>query len=288
VDQRRIRQGDVHWLALPRPGAVERPHPHVVVQDDVLNDSRIDTVVVCALTSNPHRADEPGNVLLRAGEADLPRPSVVVVSQLTSVEKEALGSRIGSLSRARVAQILRGLRFQQAYREGRRREEPVLYVFAGLPGVGKTTLSQRLARHSAAVHLRIDTIEQGLRDLCGLDVQGEGYRLSYRVAADNLRLGRSVVADSCNPIALTRQEWRDVAAHAGASTIDIEVVCSDPDEHRRRVEGRQATVPGLVLPSWTEVLERTYDVWETPRVLVDTAGRTEDACFEALLDAIGA
>lgn len=89
-------------------------HPHVVVQEDVLNHSRIATVVVCALTSNLHRANEPGNVLLDAGEGGLPRQSVVVVSQVSSVEKTRLGERIGALSEARVEQILDGLRFQQA------------------------------------------------------------------------------------------------------------------------------------------------------------------------------
>jgi mRNA interferase MazF len=85
----------------------------VVVQDDVFNHSRITTVVVCALTSNLHRANEPGNVLLEVGEGNLPRQSVVVVSQISSVDKARLGERIGSLSDARVEQILAGLRFQQ-------------------------------------------------------------------------------------------------------------------------------------------------------------------------------
>jgi mRNA interferase MazF len=85
----------------------------VVVQDDVFNHSRITTVVVCALTSNVHRANEPGNVLLEVGEGDLPERSVVVVSQVSSVEKARLGERIGSLSDGRVEQILAGLRFQQ-------------------------------------------------------------------------------------------------------------------------------------------------------------------------------
>jgi len=88
-------------------------HPHVVVQDDVFNHSRIATVVVCALTSKLERAQEPGNVLLELGEGNLPQQSVVVVSQITSLDKARLGERIGSLSEARVQQILAGLRFQQ-------------------------------------------------------------------------------------------------------------------------------------------------------------------------------
>ncbi|HET9624534.1 MAG TPA: type II toxin-antitoxin system PemK/MazF family toxin [Kofleriaceae bacterium] len=107
-----IHRGDLYWIAADDPLAPA--HPHVVVQDDVLNHSRITTVVVCALTSNLHRAGEPGNVLLAPGEGDLPRHSVVVVSQISSVDKARLGARIGALSAARVDQILDGLRFQQA------------------------------------------------------------------------------------------------------------------------------------------------------------------------------
>jgi mRNA interferase MazF len=110
-----INRGDVFWVA-PDDSRGPFPsysHPHVVVQDDVFNHSRITTVVVCALTSNLHRANEPGNVLLEAGEGNLPQQSVVVVSQVSSVDKARLGERIGSLSHTRVEQILAGLQFQQ-------------------------------------------------------------------------------------------------------------------------------------------------------------------------------
>ncbi len=106
-----INRGDLFWIDADDPQGPA--HPHVVVQDDVFNQSRITTVVVCVLTSNLHRANEPGNVLLEPGEGDLPRQSVVVVSQISSVDKARLGERIGSLSDARVEQILAGLRFQQ-------------------------------------------------------------------------------------------------------------------------------------------------------------------------------
>jgi mRNA interferase MazF len=110
----RIDRGEVYWIALDEDrGTPGLAHPHVVVQDDVFNHARITTVVVCALTSNLERASEPGNVMLDVGEADLPRPSVVVVSRISSVEKTRLGARIGRLSEARVDQIVAGLRFQQ-------------------------------------------------------------------------------------------------------------------------------------------------------------------------------
>jgi predicted kinase len=86
-------------------------------------------------------------------------------------------------------------------------EGSAFFIFSGLPGSGKTTLAKALARRIGGAYIRIDTIEQALRDLCAVNVEAEGYRLAYRVASDNLRAGLSVVADSCNPIELTRREW---------------------------------------------------------------------------------
>lgn len=109
-----VSRGDLFWIeADPEHGSAEA-HPHLVLQDDVFNRSRIETVIVCALTSNLNRMHEPGNVLLDDGEGNLPRRSVVVVSQVSSVKKSELGGYIGSLSQRRVEQTLDGLRFQQA------------------------------------------------------------------------------------------------------------------------------------------------------------------------------
>jgi predicted kinase len=163
-----------------------------------------------------------------------------------------------------------------------------LYVFSGLPGTGKTALSQQLASRVKAVYLRIDTVEQALRDLCGIVVEGEGYRLAYRVAADNLRLGVSVVADSCNPIELTRSEWETVASDTQVRCVNIEVICSDAFEHRQRVETRKSSVPGLALPTWEAVLRREYHAWTRDRIVIDTARKTENECFEELLKRLAA
>jgi predicted kinase len=160
---------------------------------------------------------------------------------------------------------------------------PVLFIFAGLPGSGKSTLAAALAREIEGVYLRIDTVEQALRDLCGIRVEGEGYRLCYRVASDNLRLGLHVVADSCNPVELTRREWEHVAEAAGAAHVNIEVVCNDVEEHRRRVETRLSDVHGLKLPSWTEVVSREHEPWTGQRLVIDTAGRSPaESCAELL------
>lgn len=110
-----IHQGDIYWVPLSAPDGVESTitHPHVVVQDTALNRSRIPTVVVCALTTNLKRASWPGTVLLEVGEANLPKQSVVMVSQVSTVHKTQLGAYIGSLTPERVQQIMAGLRFLQ-------------------------------------------------------------------------------------------------------------------------------------------------------------------------------
>lgn len=120
-----VNQGDIYWIPPEEPGGVEPgfTHPHVVIQANALNHSRIPTVVVCAMTSNLKQAKAPGNVLLEAGEANLPRQSVVVVSKISTVDKTQLGSYIGSLSGQRINQILAGMRFLQLMTGRRGTEE---------------------------------------------------------------------------------------------------------------------------------------------------------------------
>ena len=161
--------------------------------------------------------------------------------------------------------------------------KPVLYLFSGLPGSGKSTLAQRVAQRVNAAYVRIDSIEQALRDFCSIEVEGEGYGLAYRIAGDNLRLGISVVADSCNPIELTRRAWEQVALKAFARYVNIEIVCTDVREHRRRVESRESTVPGLKPPTWSEVEIREYDKWVVNRIVVDTSKKSEADCFDELV-----
>ena len=107
-----VKQGDLFWLDLgePKGSGPGFRHPFVVVQSDLFNVSRIQTVVVCALTSNLQRAEAPGNVLLHKGEGNLKKASVVNVSQLYTVDRSALAEKIGDLTKARTAEIFAGLR----------------------------------------------------------------------------------------------------------------------------------------------------------------------------------
>jgi len=161
--------------------------------------------------------------------------------------------------------------------------KPILYIFSGLPGTGKTTIAKGIIQAMNCVYLRIDTIEQGLRDLCNFNIQGEGYRLAYRIASDNLHMGMSVIADSCNPILLTRREWEDVAISSNSLYLNIEILCSDINEHKERVENRKSTIPGLKLPTWSDVQNRDYNAWGTDRLIVDTAGRTSQESINETL-----
>lgn len=163
--------------------------------------------------------------------------------------------------------------------------ETVLVVLAGLPGAGKTTVAREVARRMSAVHVRIDAIEtaltvSGLMDGAAWEAAPDaGYRLGYLLAADHLRNGVSVVADSVNPLEVTREEWRHVGDVASAKVVEVEVICSDAALHRSRVEARIADIPGHVMPTWEQVLARAYLPLKLgpSAVQVDTARSLEEA-----------
>jgi len=108
----KIRQGDIYWVNLGSPKGSEPGfrHPHVVIQNDVFNASRINTVVVCALTTNLRRAQAPGNVTLNKGEANLTRKSVANISQVVTINKSDLKDKIGTLPSKKTKEIVEGVK----------------------------------------------------------------------------------------------------------------------------------------------------------------------------------
>src|SRR5687768_4497712 len=166
----------------------------------------------------------------------------------------------------------------------------MLVVFGGLPGTGKTCIAREVVRRSGAIYLRIDAIEQAIRAAAGLgdDVGAAGYEVAYALAEANLALGRLVVADSVNPIAATREAWRQVAARTGSPLLEVEIVCSDKAEHRRRVESRRADIPGLRLPSWEQVVAREYEPWTDAMMVIDTAASSVSDAASSICERIEA
>ena len=107
-----IEQGEIYWVDLGEPGGSEPGyrHPHIVIQNNLFNSSKINTVVMCSLTSNLKRGLSPGNVILKKGEATLTKKSVVNITQIYTVDKNDLCGKIGKVSNERVKEILLGLK----------------------------------------------------------------------------------------------------------------------------------------------------------------------------------
>jgi predicted kinase len=161
---------------------------------------------------------------------------------------------------------------------------PVLVVVGGLPATGKSTIANHLARRVRAPYLRVDRIEQAIVAYSALThpVGVAGYAVAYALAGEHLFLGLDVIVECVNPIALTRDSWVSTASGAGAAVVEVEVVCSDPDEHRRRVETRASDVEGLVKPTWDQVLRRDYHPWSRPHVSIDSAGTSAEEAAERI------
>jgi predicted kinase len=163
-----------------------------------------------------------------------------------------------------------------------------LIAFGGLPGTGKSTIARQVAGQTGGTYLRIDTIEQAiLRTHSEIgDIGPLGYVVARDVARDQLRLGRHCVVDCVNPLPVTRAMWRDLAAECGVSLLEVETVCSDPVEHRRRVETRSADIAGHRLPTWSEVTGRDYAPWDRDRLVLDTAVHAPEKSIELVLAAV--
>jgi predicted kinase len=160
---------------------------------------------------------------------------------------------------------------------------PILIILSGLPGVGKTTIAKELARTMPALLIRADTIEHALNQGGVEDIGGLGYMVGYDIATENLKLGQHVVADTVNSWELTRNAWRDAGTRVGAQVLEVEVICSDPDEHRGRVEQRAPDIEGFRPPTWQEVTERDYHPWSRKVLQVDTSQHSPKAAAELIL-----
>ncbi|TCR60624.1 AAA family ATPase [Bosea sp. BK604] len=167
----------------------------------------------------------------------------------------------------------------------------MLVVLSGLPGTGKTTIGKALARRRAATYVRVDEIEHALKQGANSarDIGPEGYLVAFAIASSNLKVGNLVIGDSVNPVPESRCGWRSVATELGSPVLDVEVICSDETEHRRRVETRTADIVGFEPPTWAYVKARDYAAWTEDRLVLDTAVLNVGAAvsqIEARIDAL--
>ena len=149
----------------------------------------------------------------------------------------------------------------------------MLIILGGLPGVGKTTIARELAKQLRAVHIRIDSIENAIvrSSLKVEDAIDSGYLVGYSIAEDNLKIGRTVIADSVNSIEITRKGWRAVAKKSGCRYLQVEIICSNKDLHKQRVETRKSDINNFRLPDWKKVEERDYHKWNDVDLVVDSS-----------------
>jgi predicted kinase len=146
-------------------------------------------------------------------------------------------------------------------------------VLAGRPGTGKTTLARRLAATLRAAYLRIDAIETAVvrSGLAEPPVGPVGYVVAHELAAASLAIGTAVVVDAVNPVPEARAGWLGLAQRGRLCVL--ETVVPEVEEHRRRVESRQADLVGQQVPTWAEVVADGYVPWDEvrdgPRIVVD-------------------
>ncbi|MFH8796007.1 AAA family ATPase [Streptomyces sp. NPDC017941] len=177
------------------------------------------------------------------------------------------------------------------------RTKPVLVVVGGLPATGKSTAARTVSRELDAGYLRIDTIEQSLSRFSayGADTAalrhavswGLGYEVAYAMAEDLLAQGLCVFAECVNPMKVTRDAWAAVAKRTEADLFEVELVCSDPVEHRGRATSRTVDIADLELPTWQDIVDRDYEPWDRDHIVVDTAGKSVEETIAELHDVLG-
>lgn len=172
---------------------------------------------------------------------------------------------------------------------------PAKDIRAIFGGVSQMTLwrwlhdeSLGLAQEISAVYVRVDSIEAALKN-SSLQInpaEDAGYLAAVAVAKDNLANGLDVVADTVNPIGMTRNWWAKAAVSGNARLLNVEIICSVHAEHKRRIENRQSDIAGLDLPDWSSVQDREHEEWSEARVVLDSSKLSVNGCVRRIIEAI--
>lgn len=164
--------------------------------------------------------------------------------------------------------------------------DKLCYLFsAGYLVLVKVLLQKCYQKKISAVYLRVDTVEQAIRSVSEQNqkIGPEGYFVLYELTRENLQLGSTVVTDSVNDIILVRNTFRDIAISLNVPFLEIEIICSDKEQHRYRVENRKSDIPGLTPPDWVQVQHRDYEPWDREHLQLDTAMLSATACVDKIL-----
>ncbi|RAN37441.1 AAA family ATPase [Hyphomonas pacifica] len=159
-----------------------------------------------------------------------------------------------------------------------------LIMLSGLPGSGKSTLGRILSERIGACLVRVDVLEQDMRNMCGPDhdVGTKGYAAGYKLASEHLISGHDVIADAVNAVEAARDGWRTIATQARAPIIEIEILCSSLDEVKPRLKTRDTGIKGLRQVSLKDRQQRRWDDNPHANFRVDTAGRSINACADEI------
>lgn len=157
-------------------------------------------------------------------------------------------------------------------------------ITLGLPASGKTTLARHLAKEIGAAYIRIDSIEEAILKFNKLQVP-EGYEAAYAIVTDNLENGISVVVDSVNSIEITRSAWRNIAESRDIEFKEIQITCSNKEEHKKRLIERLANSKSIRKLSWKDVENREFENWNS-EFLFDTAFEGVDQIKDRFLTKI--
>jgi predicted kinase len=163
----------------------------------------------------------------------------------------------------------------------------VLVVLAGLPGSGKSAVAEDLAQALSCAVLSVDPAEAAMWRAGVSRSEPTGlaaYVVVEALAAEQIALGHDVIVDAVNAVEAARAQWRDLAARTGAGLRFIEVRCSDPGVHRRRLEARQRDIAGFYEPSWADVEQRSREFapWTDDRLTLDSVRPREGNLSAAL------
>jgi hypothetical protein len=130
----------------------------------------------------------------------------------------------------------------------------------------------------------VDRIEQAIVAWSALShpLGPVGYAVAHVLAREQLELGLDVIVECVNPTALTRDAWLGTAEAAGAVLVEVEVICSNEDEHRRRAETRGSDVEGLAKPAWAAIVDREYEPWLREPLVLDSLIISPDSAAQRI------